>query len=308
MDLVRWICVWYPCAMNLSEVPFLCGLLEWARCQDGLAAVILTGSRARKHATIDAASDYDVEIFLAEPARYGLSSEWLEEISPVWVYIDPSKDNAGEGNEEVPRLVFFSRGTKADLRIRSTKALTELADGGLDDLYDRGYVVLADPSGLASRLPAPSGHSPRIRPPTNADLLDVCSEFWFEAAHIPGLLARDELWVVKFREGTMKSMLLRLIEWDALARLGPKVDVWHVGPHMRDWARRTSGQTCIAATVASTSKTPLLPSRSPSICSPSYPDGWLRGSISAIRPASKTRYARTSWQSTTSSVVGSTRV
>lgn len=159
MDLVRWICVWYPCVIDLSEDPFLHRLLQWARCQDGLAAMILTGSRARKHATIDAASDYDMEIFLAEPARYGLSSEWLEEISPVWVYIDPSKDNAGEGNEEVTRLVFFAGGTKADLRIRPAKALTELAEDGLDNLYSRGYVVLADPSGLASRLPASSGHS-----------------------------------------------------------------------------------------------------------------------------------------------------
>lgn len=34
----------------------------------------------------------------------------------------------------------------------------------------------------------------------------------------------------------MKRMLLRLVEWDALARLGPEADVWHIGTHMRDWA------------------------------------------------------------------------
>jgi aminoglycoside 6-adenylyltransferase len=198
--------------------------------------VILTGSRAREHATVDAASDYDVELFVAEPERYGSSPAWLEDISPVWVHIRPPEDGEEDGGRRVTYLAFFAGGTKADFQIRPLEALAALADGGLDDLYERGYAVLWDPSGLASRLPAPSGRSPRLRPPTDADLLAVCSEFWFEAAHVPKLLARGELWAAKVRDGTMKRMLLRLIEWDALARLGPEADVWHVGTRMRDWA------------------------------------------------------------------------
>lgn len=210
-------------------------VLDWARRQDGLGAVLLTGSRARAQGPVDAASDYDVEVFVAEPARYG-SSAWLEEISPVWVSLPPSEAGEEDGGRRVTHLAFFAGGLKADFQIRPTEVLADLAEGGLDNLHERGYVVLWDPSGLTSRLPAPSGRSPRLRPPTNADLLDVCSEFWFEAAHIPAYLARGELWVVKFRDGTMKRMLLRLIEWDALARLGPEADVWHIGTHMREWA------------------------------------------------------------------------
>lgn len=197
--------------------------------------MILTGSRARERATVDAASDYDVDVFVAEPERYGSSSARLEEILPVWVRL-PSKGGGDDGGRRVVRQAFFAGGFKADFWIRPTKVLDELAETGLDDLYERGYVVLADPSGLASRLPAPSGRSPRLRPPTAADLFDVCSEFWFEAAHTPGYLARGELWIVKSRDGTMKRMLLGLIEWDALARAGPGVDVWHLGTLMREWA------------------------------------------------------------------------
>lgn len=223
-------------ADDLSEDPFLGKMLDWARRQDGLGAVILTGSRARAVGPVDAASDYDVEVFVDEPERYGYSSAWLEEIAPVWVYISSSEGDEGDVGRRITRQPFFAGGTKADIQIRPTEALADVAEGGLDDLYERGYVVLADPSGLASRLPAPSGRSPRPRPPTEADLLAVCSEFWFEAAHIPPYLARGELWIVKVRDGTMKRMLLRLIEWDALARLGPGADVWHLGIHMREWA------------------------------------------------------------------------
>ena len=228
--------MWYPCAMNPSKDPFLRRVLDWALRQDGLGAVILTGSRASERATVDAASDYDVEVFVEEPERYGSSSEWLEEISPLWVYISSSEGDEGDVGRRITHQPFFAGGVKADIQIRPTEALVGIAEDGLDDLYERGYVVLADPSGLASRLPAPSGRSPHVRPPTDADLRDVCSEFWFEAAHIPPYLARGELWIVKHRDGTMKQMLLRLIEWDALARGGPETDVWHLGIRMREWA------------------------------------------------------------------------
>ena len=100
---------------DLSADPFLRKVLDWARRQDGLGAVILTGSRARERATVDAASDCDVEVFVAEPERYSSSSAWLEEISPAWVYLPPSKVGAEEdGGRRVWRLVFFEGGTKVD--------------------------------------------------------------------------------------------------------------------------------------------------------------------------------------------------
>ena len=33
----------------------------------------------------------------------------------------------------------------------------------------------------------------------------------------------------------MKTMLLRMIEWHALARSVQPIDVWHIGVHMRAW-------------------------------------------------------------------------
>lgn len=168
---------------DLSGDPFLRKVLDWARRQDGLGAVLLTGSRARARGPVDAASDYDVEVLSqsATPRRRCGSRR-----SPLCGCRSARPRAARETSADVSRTSRSSRGgTKVDLQIRPTEALADIAEEGLDDLYERGYVVLADPSGLASRLPAPSRRSPRLRPPTDAELLDVCSEFWFEAAHIP---------------------------------------------------------------------------------------------------------------------------
>ena len=61
------------------------------------------------------------------------------------------------------------------------------------------------------------------------------SEFWFEAAHMPTYLVRGELWVVKFRDWTMKEMLLRMLEWHSLATRGPETDTWYIGTKLRRW-------------------------------------------------------------------------
>jgi aminoglycoside 6-adenylyltransferase len=62
-------------------------------------------------------------------------------------------------------------------------------------------------------------------------------EFWFEAWHIPKYLQRGDLWVVKSRDWTMKELLLRMLEWHALAANGRAHDVEHIGIRMKDWTR-----------------------------------------------------------------------
>jgi hypothetical protein len=83
------------------------------------------------------------------------------------------------------------------------------------------------------------------------------------SAHIPPYLARGELWVVKFRDGTMKRMLLRLVEWDALAPSRSRGRrLAHRDPHARlGGAGRLGGPTPLLRTV-------IGPRRSPKILNP----------------------------------------
>ena len=53
---------------------------------------------------------------------------------------------------------------------------------------------------------------------------------------MPRYLAREDLWVVKFRDWTMKTNILQMLEWKALARAdGKPPDVWYIGKRMKDW-------------------------------------------------------------------------
>lgn len=207
-------------------------IIQWATAQTDIVALIMTGSRARPDGSVDAFSDYDLEIFTTEPSRYTSSADWMTEIERVWVYLPTTSRRGPE-----TRLVIFDGGEKVDFSIRPVAALEEAVESQkLDDLYERGFQALIDKNGLASRLPAPSYSSPAARLPTEAEFRATVEEFWFEAAHIPKYLKRDELWVVKFRDWTMKQLLLRMLEWQGIARSGGRTDVSHIGMRIKDWA------------------------------------------------------------------------
>jgi aminoglycoside 6-adenylyltransferase len=211
---------------------FLERLLAWAARRPDVDAILQTGSRMRGDGSVDEFSDYDIELYVADPTAYDGASPWLAELGEVMVHLPLGNPQVGL----VTRLVFFADATKSDIQIYPVARLDRMAAEGLDPfLHERGYRVLLDRSGWAARLPAPTRRRPRREPPTEAEFRAVCREFWFEAAHIPRSLRRGELWVVKHRDWTMKEMLLRVLEWHAQAAHGQEHDTWYIGTKLRRW-------------------------------------------------------------------------
>lgn len=207
-------------------------ILAWAHARPDIAAVILTGSAARADGRLDEFSDLDVELVSPDPAVLERDDAWLAGLGDVMVCL-PLANDPGPAT----RLVFYRDGIKVDFTL-SDLARVRAMRTGLSPLYARGYRVLLDRAGVADGLPAPTGRPPARVLPGQAELDLVVAEFWFEAAHIPRLLLRDELWLVKHRDWTMKELLRRMLEWEAVARGGARgapADVWHVGAHMRAW-------------------------------------------------------------------------
>ena len=206
-------------------------ITAWADGDENIRALIMTGSASRAPGATDRFSDWDIEIIARDRRPLLASDAWLHAIAPVWV-----AQALENGDAFDTRLVFFAGGQKIDFTIADrTRIEVMIRAGRLDDLYERGFEVLLDKDGLTVDLPRPTGSPPRRSLPTAKELDDTVTEFWFEAAHMPTYLLRDELWVVKFRDWTMKQMLLRMVEWHTLAKNGAQTDVWHIGTKMERW-------------------------------------------------------------------------
>lgn len=211
--------------MNIQH-PYLDTLLEWASREDAIRALVITGSLARADGTIDEYSDLDIQVITSDIKRYTDDDSWLDDLGTVWIRFPLHKD--------VPyRLVWFSGGIKIDFQFLPADALQ--ADQ-LTDEYRRGYHILLDKDDRFRDLPP----SPRIFPqpplPDVAEIHTTINEFWFEALHVAQFIRRRDFWVVKHRDWTMKTNLLRMLQWQIrLARREP-VNTWLLGRRIAQWA------------------------------------------------------------------------
>jgi aminoglycoside 6-adenylyltransferase len=214
-----------------SDQLLLQRIKDWSKANDNVVALIMTGSHARGDNRVDQLSDLDLEIIADQPSGLANDNSWFSQFDNILV-----SQAFNEGQEYPTRLVFYEGGTKVDFTLASTKRLTDMIQNRrLDGLYERGYRVIIDKRGITKDLPAPSGQFPIVTGPTQAEFTAAVEEFWFEAAHIPRYLSRNELWVTKFRDWTIKENLLKMLEWHAIVTRKEPIDVWYIGSHMEEW-------------------------------------------------------------------------
>ena len=206
----------------------------WAEGTDNVRALVQTGSLVRNDGLADEFSDLDIEILAYRPHLLAESDTWIHTAGqPVTVlHLD------AEGEQEWPaRLVIFDNGIKADFTLSGLSRVTDMISARkLNPLYERGYRILLDKDKLAQHLPVPDFSFPVHALPSEKRFCERVGEFWFEAFHIPVYLARNELFLVKQRDWTMKELLLEMIEWHAIAHNEQATDIWHLGKGIRSWA------------------------------------------------------------------------
>jgi aminoglycoside 6-adenylyltransferase len=110
----------------------------------------------------------------------------------------------------------------------------------LDEIHDREYTVFLDKDGWAARLPAPQGHLPAGKMPSERDFYRWVNAFWYGAVYVAKQLRRRNLWVAQFRDCTMKELLLQMMEWHARALHGSEYDTFYNGHSLSEW---TDAQT-----------------------------------------------------------------
>ena len=214
--------------------PYYDRIIGWARAEEAIRAVVITGSLARADGSADAYSDLDAQIITRDIERLARDDSWLDALGEVWIRFPL--------HEDAPyRLVWFAGGHKVDFQfVHPDEILAMRESDELSDEYMRGYHIALDKDGLLGGLPP----SPRVFPPpalpSAEELAAVVNEFWFEAIHVAQFIRRREIWVAKYRDWTMKQDLLRLLEWHARATAEVDVNTWLLGKRVLQWTDAAS--------------------------------------------------------------------
>ncbi len=197
-------------------------VVRWAESNSNVRVVVLEGSVARDDPAVDAWSDLDVRLYVADPQPLLQSRDWYERFGEVLVV--EALSNPGW---YPTRLVYYVD-AKIDFLIAPAASLAGRARFG------RQVRVLIDKDGLTAGIA--QGHAVSVALPDDATFAVAVNEFYAAALMHARMLARDEPVKAKYRDWDMKQRLFEMIAWDHLARYGRDRDVRPFGTHFREWA------------------------------------------------------------------------
>ncbi|HYH82053.1 MAG TPA: aminoglycoside 6-adenylyltransferase [Longimicrobium sp.] len=214
--------------------PVLARVLAWAETQESVRAVVLTSTRAVEGGRVDELSDWDVILYVTDPATLVAPSEWLAAAyGPVLVQW--SDEMEWRGFRHHMRLVMYRDGTRIDFTLAPADELAALATADrLPDALDVGYRVLLDRDGRTAALPPPTFTAHVPAPPTADEFRAVVEEFWFESGYVARNLRRGELFPARYSlDSVMRPTLLRMLEWRAETDHGWSLPVGAHGRRLR---------------------------------------------------------------------------
>jgi aminoglycoside 6-adenylyltransferase len=196
------------------EADVLARLVAWGEAEPSVRAMILTSTRARPGAPVDALSDYDVILCVSDVEDFVRSDAWqLAYGRPAARWGD---EDELYGLTTRFRGVVYEDGVKVDYTIWPEQLLGAVAEqGALPDRLDVGYRVLLDKGGATSSWRPPTYRAHVPAPPTKAEYDALVEEFWWDTTYVAKALRRGEIVFAKFalEYDTKLGALRRFLEW-----------------------------------------------------------------------------------------------
>ncbi len=202
-----------------SEQQMLALILDTARGDERMRAVVLNGSRANPNAPRDPFQDFDIVYFATEVAPYRCNYEWIKRFGELMILQEPeemaplaeAQDPPPTGDGHVVYLMQFADGNRIDLSVVPVAAIGP--DGALPE-KDSQTVVLLDKDGRLAPVPPASDSDYLPRPPTAKQFADCCNECWWVSPYVArGLWRREILYAKHMQDAYVREQLDKMVRW-----------------------------------------------------------------------------------------------
>ena len=184
-------------------------IVDTAKKDERIRAVVMNGSRANPNAPRDPFQDFDIVYVVTDVAPFRYNYEWLKRFGEILIMQMPEdmQDPPPSRDGSFVYLMQFTDGNRIDLGIYP---LAKLDEFGKDSLS----VILLDKDGCIQPS-APANESDYLpKPPTAKEFADCCNEFWWVCPYVAKGLWREEiLYAKQFLDHYVRDQLMKMITW-----------------------------------------------------------------------------------------------
>jgi aminoglycoside 6-adenylyltransferase len=192
-----------------SEREILDLILNTAKSDDRVRAVILSGSRANPGAPRDIFQDFDVVYLVTAIAPFVDDPTWIGRFGELMILQTPEtmRDPPPRNDGSFAYLMQFTDGNRIDLTLFPVAGLHELEHESLS-------LPLLDKDGLFPPFPPPSGRDHLPKPPTARAFSDCCNEFWWTCPYVAKGLWRKEIpYALHALDRFVREPLMKMLGW-----------------------------------------------------------------------------------------------
>jgi aminoglycoside 6-adenylyltransferase len=207
-------------------------ILETARCDERIRAVIMNGSRANPNVRRDPFQDFDIVYIVTEVSSFRQDREWIKRFGDLMILQLPEdmEDPPASDDGQFAYLMQFMDGNRIDLGIFT---LSQWKEHGKDSLS----VLLLDKDGIIEPFPSPSEADYLPKPPSAKAFSDCCNEFWWVCPYIAKGLWRQEILYAKgiLDEFVRGQELMKMLTWHIGVNTDFKVNPGKLGKYFQKY-------------------------------------------------------------------------
>lgn len=209
-----------------SETEIMNLILEIAREDPRIRAVMLNGSRSNPRVRPDCFQDYDIVYVVNELESFLLDPHWTDLFGEKMIQQLPDQTKTGRPKQrgKFVYLMQFTDGSRIDLTLLSCEQVEQRFQ------WDSLTQVLLDKDGRIPPLPEASDKDYVISPPDAYDFAACCKGFWWGSTYVAKGLWRWEITYVKaIMDGPVRDKLLRMLAWSVGSQDGFTVNIGEYG-------------------------------------------------------------------------------
>ncbi|TXJ22483.1 MAG: AadS family aminoglycoside 6-adenylyltransferase [Chitinophagaceae bacterium] len=189
-------------------------IIQWAKENNNVRAVLLTSSLASSIAPVDEFSDLDIELVFDDIDPYQSANEWVWDFGKPIAMVE--EDETFFEGKNAMKMVLYDDYVKVGFKLyKKQEFMLDVKKEELPEDWDVGYKVLVDKDGLSITLKPPTYQSVLVKKPEEKRFNQLLNDFWWDMTYVAKCLKRDELFYAKFMSEDMMrtDYLVPLIEW-----------------------------------------------------------------------------------------------
>lgn len=191
-----------------SEQEILELILNTAKNDDRIRAVIMNGSRANPNAPQDLFQDFDILYLVTEVKPFTTDPQWIDRFGELMILQMPEtmQDPPPENDGSFTYLMQFTDGNRIDLSLFPIAQFNYLKNDSLS-------ILLLDKDDRLQPFEPPSDIDYLPSSPTAQAFSDCCNEFWWLCPSIAKGLWRQEILYAKHIFGFVREQLMKMLTW-----------------------------------------------------------------------------------------------